>query len=328
MTVPTIAFLLVGGAVERPLRPPPGDARGGRRARRWPSALIAVLSLAGALELWHLVVLVAVYGAAPAFFGPAFDAIVPDVLPAEELAQANSLDQLVRPLALRLAGPALGGVLIAGVGAGSAFALDAASFVVSAAACCAMRAAAARARRRPSALDRAATSAPACATCAATSGCGGRSPPRPSPTCCSWARPRCCCRSSSRTSSAAAPPTSAWCSPPAASARVACAVVMGQSGLPRRDITFMYVVWTLATLAVAGYGLADAVWQLMVASLVFNALETAGTIVWATAKQRHVPAGAARPRVEPRLADLDRPAAAVVRAHRPGQRRDRRAARR
>ena len=52
----------------------------------------------------------------------------------------------------------------------------------------------------------------------------------------------------------------------------------------------MYVAWTLATLAVAGYGLATAVWQLMLASLAFNALETAGTIVWATAKQRHVPA--------------------------------------
>jgi DHA3 family tetracycline resistance protein-like MFS transporter len=51
----------------------------------------------------------------------------------------------------------------------------------------------------------------------------------------------------------------------------------------------MYVMWTAATLAIAGYGLASAVWQLMIASLLFNALETAGTIVWATAKQRHVP---------------------------------------
>jgi len=51
----------------------------------------------------------------------------------------------------------------------------------------------------------------------------------------------------------------------------------------------MYAAWTLATLAVAGYGLATAAWQLMVACLVFNALETAGTIVWATIKQRHVP---------------------------------------
>jgi DHA3 family tetracycline resistance protein-like MFS transporter len=64
---------------------------------------------------------------------------------------------------------------------------------------------------------------------------------------------------------------------------------MGQRGLPRRDITFMFVAWTLATLAIAGYGLATAVWQLMLASIAFNGLETAGTIVWATAKQRHVP---------------------------------------
>jgi hypothetical protein len=71
---------------------------------------------------------------------------------------------------------------------------------------------------------------------------------------------------------------------------VACAVFFGQRRLPRRDITFMYVFWTLATLAIAGYGLAHAVRGLMLASLAFNALETAGTIIWATAKQRHVPA--------------------------------------
>jgi DHA3 family tetracycline resistance protein-like MFS transporter len=51
----------------------------------------------------------------------------------------------------------------------------------------------------------------------------------------------------------------------------------------------MYGAWTLATLAIAGYGLATAAWQLMAACLVFNALETAGMIVWATVKQRHVP---------------------------------------
>ena len=68
-----------------------------------------------------------------------------------------------------------------------------------------------------------------------------------------------------------------------------CAAIMGQRGIPRRDITFMYLAWTLATVAIAGYGLATAVWQLMIASIAFNGLETAGTIVWATAKQRHVP---------------------------------------
>jgi MFS family permease len=286
MTVPTIAFLLLGGALsdrfDRRRLMLAADA-----VRGLAVGLIAVLSLTGALELWHMVVLVGVYGAGTAFFTPAFDAIVPDVLPAEELAQANSLDQFVRPLALRLAGPALGGVLIDVVGVGSAFALDAASFAVSAIALLFMRS-------RPRARNEAGGSI------------GGEIRA-------GFAYIR----------------RHVWLWATFASAAVAyllfmgpaevllpfvvkndlggsagdlglvfaagglgslgCAVVIGQRGLPRRDITFMYVVWTAATLAVAGYGLADAVWQLMLASLAFNALETAGTIVWATAKQRHVP---------------------------------------
>ena len=105
---------------------------------------------------------------------------------------------------------------------------------------------------------------------------------------------------------------------------VGCAVVLGQRGLPRRDITFMYLAWTLATVAVAGYGLASAVWQLMLASLAFNALETAGHDRVGDRQAAPRARRAPRPRVEPRLADLDRPAAGVVRADRPGQRRDRR----
>jgi hypothetical protein len=70
---------------------------------------------------------------------------------------------------------------------------------------------------------------------------------------------------------------------------VACAAAMGHSALPARGMTFVYVTWALATLAVAAYGLAEAIWELMLASLAFNFLETAGTIVWATMKQRHVP---------------------------------------
>jgi len=62
----------------------------------------------------------------------------------------------------------------------------------------------------------------------------------------------------------------------------------------------MYAVWTLASLSVAGYGLASSVWQLMLVSLVFNAFETAGLIVWATAKQRHVP-----PHLLGRISSLD-----------------------
>ena len=71
---------------------------------------------------------------------------------------------------------------------------------------------------------------------------------------------------------------------------VGAALVMSHVGQPRRSITVIYATWTLATLAVAGYGLANSAWQLMFASFAFNALETAGTIVWMTLKQREVPA--------------------------------------
>jgi MFS family permease len=286
MTVPTIVFLLLGGVVSDRL-----DRRrimlGADVARGLAVGLMAVLSLTGALELWHVVALVAVYGAGQAFFSPAFDAIVPEVLPSDELAQANALDQFVRPIALRLAGPAVGGVLISVLGAGSAFALDAFSFVVSAGALLAMTP-----RTRVATTEH--------ASVMGDIGVGLR-----------YIRGH------------------VWLWATFASAAIAyllfmgpaevllpylvkndlhgsaadlgivfaaggvgsvgCAIVLGQRGLPRRDITFMYLTWTLATFAIAGYGLATAVWQLMVASLAFNALETAGTIVWATAKQRHVP---------------------------------------
>ncbi|HKI91571.1 MAG TPA: MFS transporter [Gaiellaceae bacterium] len=100
---------------------------------------VGILSLAGTLRLWHLFVLVAVYGAAEAVFGPAFVAIVPELVDQDLLAQANSLNQLNRPLALRLVGPAVGGVIVASLGAGAALALDAGTFGVSALCISAMR---------------------------------------------------------------------------------------------------------------------------------------------------------------------------------------------
>jgi len=69
-------------------------------------AAIAVLTLTGVVELWQVVVLVVVYGIGEALFQPAFSAIVPDVVPREQLLQANSLRELMEPLGLRFAGPA------------------------------------------------------------------------------------------------------------------------------------------------------------------------------------------------------------------------------
>jgi MFS family permease len=94
--------------------------------------LAAALLLTGTAEIWQLALLYAVDGAATAFFNPAATAIVPQVVPGSRLQEANALLNLSRH-AGKVAGPALAGVLLALGSPGSALAVNAATFAVSAA---------------------------------------------------------------------------------------------------------------------------------------------------------------------------------------------------
>jgi MFS family permease len=100
--------------------------------------LLALVLITGTAEIWHLAVLAAVGGGAQAFFGPASTAFVPDTVSAGRLQQANALIGTSES-ATGLFGPALSGVLVASVGPGWVFAVDAASFAVSAGFLLAMR---------------------------------------------------------------------------------------------------------------------------------------------------------------------------------------------
>jgi Transmembrane secretion effector len=93
--------------------------------------VIALLAAGDQLRLWHLVVLGAVASAASAFFLPASTALLPELLATDLLLPANALSTSSRVLAAQFAGPALGGLLIAAAGTAAAFAVDAASFLVS-----------------------------------------------------------------------------------------------------------------------------------------------------------------------------------------------------
>jgi MFS family permease len=285
MTVPHVLFLLVGGVVT--------DRVERRRVmlaadvvRGLAIGAMGYLSITGTVQLWHLMALAAAYGAGTAFFGPAFDAIVPDIVPQDLLGEANSLDQFVRPAALRLAGPALGGALIAAVGVGWAFVVDGASFVVSVVALLLMR-------RRPAEHEEGESAATeiregfryvrshvwlwgtfAAATIAYLLFMGPTEVLVPFVV---------------KNDLGGDARTLGFVFAMGGVGAIGAAAIMGQRGLPRRFITFMYVTWALATFAVAGYGLAAFSWQAMAACLVFNALETAGTIVWATTKHRLVP---------------------------------------
>ncbi len=130
-TLPTVLVLPFSGAL---------SDRVGRRPLMIVADLLraaavgglALLAALGTIEIWHLVVLSVVFGTGEALFNPSFVALVPEIVPESLLVQANSLDQAMRPLAMPFLGPALGGALVAGAGTGTAFALDAVSFLFSA----------------------------------------------------------------------------------------------------------------------------------------------------------------------------------------------------
>jgi len=126
-----VCLLLFGGVVADRL--PRGHVMLASDAlRATTQALVAVLLLSGRAEIWQLLVLFALYGAGDAFFSPASTGLVPETVSPARLQQANAAISLAQNTA-RVAGPALGGLIVAGIGPGVAFAVDAATFAVSSA---------------------------------------------------------------------------------------------------------------------------------------------------------------------------------------------------
>jgi DHA3 family tetracycline resistance protein-like MFS transporter len=93
---------------------------------------VAVLAAAGRLEIWHVYIAGALFGLAEAFFYPAYNASVPQVVPPEALPSANSLTSLSWQIT-GVIGPAIGAAMVALGGTSAAFGLDSLSFFISAA---------------------------------------------------------------------------------------------------------------------------------------------------------------------------------------------------
>jgi MFS family permease len=129
--VPLVGFLLIGGVwadrLPRHLVVVTTDL-----IRFALHALLAALIFTGAVEVWHIAVIEACFGTAEAFYRPAFTGLVPQTVPEDEIQPARAAFGTVETVA-EFAGPALATALVLGVGPGWAFAIDAATFVVSAA---------------------------------------------------------------------------------------------------------------------------------------------------------------------------------------------------
>ncbi|HEV7639427.1 MAG TPA: MFS transporter [Gaiellaceae bacterium] len=129
-TLTRVVFSLVGGVVADRL-PRRAVMLACDAVRAVVEAFTAAMLFSHHMTLPLFVITSALFGAASAFFGPASDGLVPQTVSPENLQSANALRGISRN-ALNIFGPAVSGALVALAGTGWVFAIDSASFVVSA----------------------------------------------------------------------------------------------------------------------------------------------------------------------------------------------------
>jgi DHA3 family tetracycline resistance protein-like MFS transporter len=251
---------------------------------------LGVLSIGDRLTIPLILGLVVVYGAGMAVFQPAFHAITPGIVPADLLVQANSLAQLVRPLAMTLLGPLIGGLLVAAAGPGTAFLVDAGTFAFSASMILLMR------TRRE---ERAEGDEPGSFLADLSEGLRYVRRQR-------WLLIAMVAATVSllavwgpwetlvpivvRTDLGGKASALGLIFGAGGVGSVIIAATFGQRGLlPRRPVTAMYLTWALGMFGTAGFGLVTSVWQAMIVAFVTEGSITYLVVIWVTLIQRLVP---------------------------------------
>ncbi|HKF76998.1 MAG TPA: MFS transporter [Candidatus Dormibacteraeota bacterium] len=127
--LPRAAVVLVGGAVSDRVSPR-ALLFASNVARALVAAVLAGLAATGSVRVWELYAGSFAFGLCDAFFVPAAGAVVPQLVAVDrDLTAANALLG-VSEQGTMLVGPALGGVVVAAVGPGGAFGLNALSFLL------------------------------------------------------------------------------------------------------------------------------------------------------------------------------------------------------
>ena len=125
--LPIILFSLVGGVFADRL-----DRRkmllGSQYIQMISAFVLAVLFYTHSVRIWEILSLSFVVGLGQSFGGPAYSALLPTLVPAEDLTNAIAMNSIQFNLA-RVLGPALGGFTYASVGATWCFALNGISYL-------------------------------------------------------------------------------------------------------------------------------------------------------------------------------------------------------
>jgi hypothetical protein len=234
-----------------------------------------------------LVLLVLVHGIGEAFFAPAFSALVPDILSPTLIPQASAIDQIVRQAARNFAGPAVGGALVALVGPGTSFIIDAGTFLFSAGCILLMRARPAVVRAQASHLVgelregmvyvRTQTwlwGTLVAASLAILFFMGPIQVLVPY-----IVKNRLHAGSGSYGTILALEGAGA----------IVMSLWVGARGLPRRQVSWMMIMWSIGGLPFLGFALGQVVWVLALCAAVWGATLAFGMIVWTTRMATRVP---------------------------------------
>lgn len=289
-TLPSVLFVLLGGAFSDRL-----DRRrlmiGADLIRAAAIGSMAALSAAGLIQLWHIAALIVFVGAGDAFFNPASTAIIPDLVPDDELPAANALGAMYRNLMQRLLGPAVAGVVIAAFGPATALGFDSLSFVVSALAVLAIR-------TRPVARP-------------AEAGQGLRETIAQIAEGVRYARSKAWIWATLLTAMfgllvfmgpvevlvpfllknrlSLGPDSLGLVFAVGGIGSMAMSVLVGVLGLPKLRVTVMYAAFTFGVAATAGYGVMTALWQAMLITFAIQGTFQLGQVIWTTMLQQLVP---------------------------------------
>jgi predicted MFS family arabinose efflux permease len=289
ISIPNVLFVLVGGVF--------ADRYDRRKLmvaadliRAAALGAIALLSAAGVLEIWQIAVLVIFVGAGDAFFNPASTAILPDVVPDEDLPAANALSGIYRPIMIRMVGPALAGLVVAGFGPAPAFAIDAGSFLISAAAVWSIR-------TRPAAREHVDHGLRATIAQVAEGFRFTRSTPW------IWATLLSAMFSLLvfigpievlvpfviKNRLQLGPEALGLIFAFGGIGSLVMSVLIGALGLPRKRVTVMYTAWAFGVVLTAGFGVMSSLWQALLVSFALQASFMLGQVIWTTMLQQLVP---------------------------------------
>jgi MFS family permease len=248
-----------------------------------------VLAVTGVLQLWSLAVLALLVGAAGGFYYPLWSAVVPVLLPPDDLLPANGIEGMLRPLAQQAAGPALAGLIVGASSPGVALLAAGVAYFGALLPLLFMRAV-------PRATGTADTPPPVRRQFAEGFAYLLRT---------GWLFATLAFASlyvlvvmgpievllpfAVRDRVGAGP---AGLSLVLAAYGVGCAVgalMVSSRRLPRRYLTVMLLCWGLGALPLLAFGLSTVLWVMVVASLVLGLTDAAAMVIWGTLLQRRVP---------------------------------------